>query len=210
MRTSKLTSNEIRKRALLDHNSSNSELNDASQGLAELLLDDSDNSTLSQSTNSKSFPKETVKSSDATISSNVTLSSASVSAINSSNSQQQLITILQGQRDRYKDRLTQVEQHLNLVQQQLDTANNTKAQLETDNLALYSKIRFLQTYSGHPGSNSSAPNMKNIKSMKLRGNTMIPHSQHGNDEELGFDQSDMENKYQYLYEQRISPFAEVL
>lgn len=118
--------------------------------------------------------------------------------------QQQLVTILQAQRDRYKDRLAQVESSIQMMQQQVDSLTATKAQLEADNLSLYGKIRFLQSYTNP--SQVSRP----VKSMRLKN---APQN-HAFEEEFGFgsadDQRDVERKYQGLYEQGISPFAEVI
>jgi homeobox protein cut-like len=57
-----------------------------------------------------------------------------------------MVTILQSQRDRYKDRLSQVEVTMVELQQQLQAAQTAKSQLEADNLALYEKIRYMQNY----------------------------------------------------------------
>ena len=89
---------------------------------------------------------------------------------------QQMVDILQAQRDRYKDRLAvvrtfttcqshvysclcfccltrtitpqQAETVAITVQQRLDVAEGCKTQLEQDNIALYSKIRYLQSIAG--------------------------------------------------------------
>lgn len=66
-------------------------------------------------------------------------------------SSNQMVNILQTQRDRYKDKLTQSEANLLKLQQKVDAAEAGRAQLETDNLSLYSKIRFLQTGAGGGG-----------------------------------------------------------
>lgn len=57
-----------------------------------------------------------------------------------------MVSIIQGQRDRYKQKLTQVEGSLVDTQKQLKVISEAKQQLETDNIALYSKIRYLQSY----------------------------------------------------------------
>lgn len=103
----------------------------------------------------------------------------------------QMISILQSQRDQYKDKLTrastfsyirlqyinsfdrslfvysivslfiryyifptiaQAETSLQRMQVDLEAAQSAKTRLETDNLALYSKIRYLQSYGGSGGS----------------------------------------------------------
>jgi len=123
-----------------------------------------------------------------------------------SEGQHQLVSILQAQRDRYKDRLTQVEASLLISQQQFEAATAAKTQLEADNLSLYGKIRFLQSYGSVQSQVSRGP----VKSMKLKGGAAIGAKF---EDEFGFgsvdDQRDVERRYRGLYEQGISPFAEV-
>jgi CASP C terminal len=72
-----------------------------------------------------------------------------------SKSSQQMISILQTQRDRYKERLSQVESSLLALQQRLNTTEAAKLQLEQDNVALFAKIRYLQSVGpGGAGHNS--------------------------------------------------------
>ena len=66
-----------------------------------------------------------------------------------------MVTILQSQRDRYKERLAVAENTVMQLQQQIDHGEAVKQSLEADNLALYSKIRFLQSYSNSSGSSGS-------------------------------------------------------
>lgn len=58
-----------------------------------------------------------------------------------------VIGMLQAQRDRYKERLGQVELELQSQRHTIQHVTNEKAQLESDNLTLYQKIRFLQSTS---------------------------------------------------------------
>ena len=58
-----------------------------------------------------------------------------------------VIGMLQAQRDRYKERLGQVELELQSQRHTIQHITNEKAQLESDNLTLYQKIRFLQSTS---------------------------------------------------------------
>lgn len=53
-----------------------------------------------------------------------------------------MVHVLQGQRDRYKERLAQAELDLKATKQKLQLAMNEKTQLEADNVALYQKIRY--------------------------------------------------------------------
>jgi hypothetical protein len=64
---------------------------------------------------------------------------------------QQMVDILQAQRDRYKERLAHTESSMVSVQQRLVEIESLKNRSEQDNLALYSKIRYLQSLPGSDG-----------------------------------------------------------
>lgn len=119
----------------------------------------------------------------------------------------QMVVILQGQRDRYKDRMTKAESALFPLQQQLDSLNAIKTKLENDNLALYSELRYVKSITGSSSSSgmgrtpfSPTPGMK-ISSTSRRGGAAAP------DEEWG-DTAEREARYSKLYESRMSPFAQ--
>jgi len=109
---------------------------------------------------------------------------------------QQMVLILQSQRDRYKERLTVAESTVLKLQQVVDASAAMKASLESDNLALYSKIRFLQSYQG-----SSSKGYRSGKSSSSQ-------EEGRSSEEWQEDGGEVEKKYHSLYEQRMNPFAE--
>lgn len=65
-----------------------------------------------------------------------------------------VVGMLQAQRDRYKERLGQVEHELQSQRHTIQHIANEKAQLESDNLNLYQKIRFLQSTVNNNGGGS--------------------------------------------------------
>jgi hypothetical protein len=142
-----------------------------------------------------------------------------------------MINILQGQRDRYKERLTQAETSIQQLQQKLNGAEAAKTTLEADNVALYSKIRFLQNYSGTGRDDNSAAVTKNYISPKpmriantgfTRTSQSVPQQLFGNmrsrggsseerreNDDTDNDLADVERHYHGIYEQKMNPFAEV-
>jgi multidrug resistance efflux pump len=58
----------------------------------------------------------------------------------------QMVGILQSQRDRYKEKLSLSEAQRMKLQEQVDALQNSRKQLEVDNVSLYSKIKFLSSY----------------------------------------------------------------
>ncbi|KAJ1437644.1 CASP C terminal-domain-containing protein [Ochromonadaceae sp. CCMP2298] len=101
----------------------------------------------------------------------------------------QMIHILQSQRDQYKEKLTRAETSLQRVQLELESAQAAKSRLEIDNLALYSKVRYLQSY----GASSSGPAFTSPKAMRI--------SNRPDGEDV-----DLEGRYSSIYEERMNPF----
>ena len=96
----------------------------------------------------------------------------------------QMAVILQGQRDRYKERLATVEMSLTQAQQRLFSEQDKYQNLQSDNVALYGKVRYLQT--------------------QLGSSTQWGHSP-GKDIEIGYD---AEKRYVSAYEEQLNPFQE--
>lgn len=59
-----------------------------------------------------------------------------------------LLAIVSSQRERFRVRVQELEEHSHLQQQQLQLLHNDMDQLRTDNVKLYEKIKFLQSYNG--------------------------------------------------------------
>ena len=105
-----------------------------------------------------------------------------------------MASILQGQRDRYKARLAQSEEEVRSLQQQLSAARQERERLQKDNVELYAKIRYLQTY-GQTKSND-----------KFRLD-----EESGGHAEVSFrhvTSEAVEVKYRGIYESRLSPFEQ--
>lgn len=135
----------------------------------------------------------------------------------------QMIQMLQTQRDRYKDKLTTAEATILKTQEILESMKASKTQLEEENLALYAKIKFLQTYGGSSSGGSgtvAVAGNKSIKDWSMR--SIASGSSNRYNEETRYSDDyydyrggnssgagrDIESKYASLYEQRMNPFAE--
>jgi homeobox protein cut-like len=112
----------------------------------------------------------------------------------SSASHSDMLEIVCGQRDRFKIRLSEMEQETDRVQKQLEIARTELNSLRQDNVKLYEKIRYLQSYTSSSSSSSSA-------------------GRHAHDLEKGGKQGgglgdELEGKYGKLYEDTVvNPFA---
>jgi len=133
----------------------------------------------------------------------------------------QMISILQSQRDQYKDKLTRTETLLQKVQLDLESAQLAKERLETDNLALYSKIKYLQSYGGSAGSGgaggmsykspqalriSNRPAFFNPRTPDRKGDIYADEYREQDEENAGESEGDVVGRYHQLYEQRMNPF----
>ena len=134
---------------------------------------------------------------------NTALASARQEAESSSH----MVSILTGQRDRYKEKLGIVEVNLQTMQHQLSTINSAKQRLETDNMELYGKLRFLQSRGGSSnggGGNRVGGNFSPAPGMRIS----VAHKQNHHDIEEGEEDVDVEDRYSALYEQKHNPFNE--
>jgi homeobox protein cut-like len=97
------------------------------------------------------------------------------------------LPIITSQRDRFRQRNAELEEQL---LKQSDIVSELRSEIKTlqaDNLKLYEKVRYLESYSAGVGSGSPAPS-----SLRKTVGTQR------RDEELG--------KYKSLYEDHVNPF----
>lgn len=105
------------------------------------------------------------------------------------NSHPQMVTWLQLQRDKYKLQLNSSESTVMKLQAACDNLESKYANLERDNVALYSRIKYLQ----------QAKPQQQPQRMERAYNQM---------EEGRYAEDEVEGKYGMMYEQRMNPFAE--
>lgn len=111
-----------------------------------------------------------------------------------------MLKILQGQRDRYKDKLGQSEAAVVLLQQELQEAMAAKEKLESDNLALFTKMRYVHSYASqgvNGGRNPASGQIRSPYSNIEQGSCGIDNGS-----------SDVESRYRALYETRLNPFSQ--
>eukprot|EP00607_Mallomonas_marina_P007130 CAMPEP_0182438910 /NCGR_PEP_ID=MMETSP1167-20130531/86099_1 /TAXON_ID=2988 /ORGANISM="Mallomonas Sp, Strain CCMP3275" /LENGTH=775 /DNA_ID=CAMNT_0024632461 /DNA_START=161 /DNA_END=2488 /DNA_ORIENTATION=+ len=147
----------------------------------------------------------------------------------SSSSSSQMTTILQAQRDRYKDRLAEAEAKVTAMSRQLTALSEEKSSLESDNISLYGKIRYLQSYASSSSSSSFPSHITSSQSVRYppspRQNSRHPHSHSQTDLEnqslplshsYGEREKDrerekegeVEGRYRGIYESRMNPFSQ--
>jgi len=105
--------------------------------------------------------------------------SSSSSPSSSSDSYFSMIEIFSSQRDRFKTRVAELEKQNEKLQRLLKEKTDESDAVKDDNVQLYQKIRYLQSYNQY----------KNISSNMEKGQA-----------------SDLELKYKKLYEESVNPF----
>ncbi|KAL3671953.1 hypothetical protein V7S43_002620 [Phytophthora oleae] len=114
---------------------------------------------------------------------------ASSNSTNSSDSK--MLEIVRGQRDRFRERMKELQSEKNRVEELAQSYKSTVARLETDNMQLYHKIRYLQSYGGAGSSGDSRvkPNFSALEDGS--GGT-----------------TDVEARYRSMYEEKMNPFVQ--
>ena len=104
-----------------------------------------------------------------------------------SSAETSILPIITSQRDRFRQRNAELEEQLLRQSDTITELRNEIKTLQADNLKLYEKVRYLESYSSNVGSSSGGPSSLR----RVVGNNR-------RDEELG--------KYKSLYEDHMNPF----
>lgn len=104
-----------------------------------------------------------------------------------SSAETSILPIITSQRDRFRQRNAELEEQLLRQSDTITELRNEIKTLQADNLKLYEKVRYLESYSSNVGSGNSGPSSLR----RVVGNNR-------RDEELG--------KYKSLYEDHMNPF----
>jgi homeobox protein cut-like len=106
-----------------------------------------------------------------------------------------MLPMITAQRDRFKKRITQLENELSESNRTISQLRQEVAALQKDNLQLYEKTRYVSTYNrgGHPASSSSSYSANPNPDTIAMGGTGNPG--------IALD------RYRKAYESNISPFA---
>ncbi len=108
-----------------------------------------------------------------------------------------MVNILQAQRDRYKEKLNQTDNLVMSLQQRIEALTNEKQQLQSDNVVLYGKVKYVNSYNNY-GMTPVKVQLDRMGALEL-GNGIL-----NDDEHTRY----VEKKYEALYEQKLNPFTE--
>lgn len=111
-----------------------------------------------------------------------------------------LVQVLKTQRDRYKARVEALESEKDKLTENARLAQVQADSLRQDNINLYQKVRYVQSYG--MGSSSSSSSAKT----QMGDKRSPPISSFNADIELG-KSNNVEEKYRTMYEEQVNPFA---
>ncbi|GMF21469.1 unnamed protein product [Phytophthora lilii] len=121
----------------------------------------------------------------------VAATSDTAASKSTTSSDSKMLEIVRGQRDRFRERMKELQGEKNRVEELAQSYKSTVARLETDNMQLYHKIRYLQSYGGDTkaGSSRVKPNFSAL-------------------EDGTGGASDVEARYRGMYEEKMNPFVQ--
>lgn len=129
-------------------------------------------------------------------------SAGSMNASAMSGSDSKMLEIVRGQRDRFRERMKELQSEKNRVEELAQSYKSSVARLENDNMQLYHKIRYLQSYRGNGSAGSS---------MSTNANHRVLPGSHAMSAALEDGQAgsgDVEAKYRGIYEEKMNPFVQ--
>jgi len=150
--------------------------------------------------------------------SNSSTASTSASAAAAPSGKEQGSTMLQivtEQRNRFKKRLHEVEEENQLLNEKLARVQNDLNILQKDNVSLYEKIRYLQSYNANDSSSSSSSSSSVVSSSPVNEEKADRSSRGSVQRNVNKSYNpnlDLEDpigdKYKKLYEQKLDPFKQ--
>lgn len=98
-----------------------------------------------------------------------------------------MLEIVRGQRDRFRERMKELQSEKSRADERVGAYKASVARLENDNMQLYHKIRYLQSYRGGAGPGASRAS-QSVDQLEAGG--------------------DVEARYRGLYEEKLNPFVQ--
>lgn len=120
-----------------------------------------------------------------------------------SGSDSKMLEIVRGQRDRFRERMKELQSEKNRVEELAQSYKISVARLENDNMQLYHKIRYLQSYrsNGNAGGAASA----SVNHRVFPGSHSMSAALEDGQANAG---GDVEAKYRGIYEEKMNPFVQ--
>lgn len=111
-------------------------------------------------------------------------------------SDNKMLEIVRGQRDRFRERMKELQSEKSRLEELANSFKASVSRLENDNMQLYHKIRYLQSYRGNGSSGASG-------SFRV-----APNASFGQLEDGTGASSDVEARYRGMYEEKMNPFVQ--
>ncbi|KAF9202261.1 hypothetical protein BGZ49_007556, partial [Haplosporangium sp. Z 27] len=138
-----------------------------------------------------------------------------------------ILPIVTSQRDRFRQRNSELEEQLRQQSEQISSLRNEISQLQKDNLKMYEKVKYMQSYrdessgagvgAGYSAAGSAAPSAMVDYTSPFRNNTgvggsVVGRSTGGNQykksdgDEFQMQSLDPTDRYRNIYEESMNPF----
>lgn len=114
-------------------------------------------------------------------------------------SDNKMLEIVRGQRDRFRERMKELQAEKSKLEELASSYKSSVTRLENDNMQLYHKIRYLQSYRGG-GTSASASHR--VTPSYNNNSSQLEDGMHS----LG--DTDVEAKYKSMYEEKMNPFVQ--
>ncbi|KAI7818513.1 CASP C terminal-domain-containing protein [Gamsiella multidivaricata] len=136
-----------------------------------------------------------------------------------------ILAIVTSQRDRFRQRNSELEEQLRQQSEQISNLRNETSQLQRDNLKLYEKIKFMQSYrdessgsgvgGGYSAAGSAAPSAMVDYTSPFRNTGVVGratgggvggHYKKDDGDEVQMQSLDPTDRYRNIYEESMNPF----
>ncbi|TMW63170.1 hypothetical protein Poli38472_002111 [Pythium oligandrum] len=105
-----------------------------------------------------------------------------------------MFEIVRGQRDRFRDRMKELQTEKNKIEELVNTYKSQVARLEHDNMQLYQKIRYVESYRGKGPSNMRVAPGSSMSDLEGGSATSSV--------------TEVESRYKSMYEEKMNPFQQ--
>lgn len=121
-------------------------------------------------------------------------------------SDNKMLEIVRGQRDRFRERMKDLQSEKSRLEELANSYKASVTRLENDNMQLYHKIRYLQSYRGGSGAGSGAGQSAGHR-VSPSFNNNFGQLEEGSGGPNGSG-GDVEAKYKSMYEEKMNPFVQ--
>ncbi|KAF9438169.1 hypothetical protein BGZ76_009459 [Entomortierella beljakovae] len=140
------------------------------------------------------------------------MTSGATASVSTSAADHSILPIVTSQRDRFRQRNSELEEQLRQQSEQISTLKNETAQLQRDNLKMYERVKYMQSYKDESSGSAGPSTVVDYTSPFRNNNTGVVGRSGGtqykkNDgDEIHMQSLDPTDRYRNIYEESMNPF----